>query len=355
MSVENKYYHSEADRYNPNLYIPVEDDIKSAKTENNWLNINFEPYSHVIYNKKSFRNNEYQLDDMVIKGTRVSNAKTFAERMEIWRVQSMNNLAKLEAKMMGYVEGTNEYKLAVINAFNKWDYAYHTKRYKYESAGRGVLEAVSDNMTLDLSAHARDAVGIKQPNNDYYYGGRIAGDLLTLVGGAGTAVTGAVETVGVTVGGATAVAVPVTGAQTAAGAAVAAKSTQGLGNDIVLFAKKNSEVKAFNPQKDPMDIEPIREFVSEEQFKKMEKGEPFAKHSVKERKKGDSSGSLPSEAEPNSSIDLLQDGEIKQRRYYGPDGRPIVDLDYFHSGDKHIFPHKHIWRDDLKPTRRSKH
>lgn len=62
----------------------------------------------------------------------------------------------------------------------------------------------------------------------------------------------------------------------------------------------------------------------------------------------------PDFAEPNSSLDIIQDNKLKQRRYYGDDGRPIVDIDYSHSGIHYTFPHKHIWRNDLE-GRRSKH
>ena len=54
---------------------------------------------------------------------------------------------------------------------------------------------------------------------------------------------------------------------------------------------------------------------------------------------------LGSEGEPNSSKDLLNpDGSIKQRRYYGEDGKVLEDIDYNHSDDgSHTFPHRHKW------------
>lgn len=54
---------------------------------------------------------------------------------------------------------------------------------------------------------------------------------------------------------------------------------------------------------------------------------------------------LPTVGQPNSSSDLLNpDGSVKQRRYYGPDGKADEDIDYNHSDDgTHTFPHRHKW------------
>lgn len=59
-------------------------------------------------------------------------------------------------------------------------------------------------------------------------------------------------------------------------------------------------------------------------------------------------------SEANSLMVLMFNGKLEQRRYYGAEGRPIVDIDYFHNGIYHEFPHKHIWLDNL-PNRRSGH
>ncbi len=64
--------------------------------------------------------------------------------------------------------------------------------------------------------------------------------------------------------------------------------------------------------------------------------------------------SLPLESEPNSSLDLLNErGQLKQRRFYGPNGRSAYDIDYEHGGDgNHTFPHMHKWYwDGDKPSR----
>ena len=63
--------------------------------------------------------------------------------------------------------------------------------------------------------------------------------------------------------------------------------------------------------------------------------------------------SLPVKGEPNSDKHLYKDGKLKQTRHYGPDGKAEYDIDYSHSGDKHKFPHKHIWdwTDPAHPTR----
>lgn len=76
-------------------------------------------------------------------------------------------------------------------------------------------------------------------------------------------------------------------------------------------------------------------------------GNPRANHKVSDGK------SLPGKGEPNSSADLLNpDGTVKQRRYYGDDGRPQVDIDFNHTDDgTHTFPHRHIWDWDKNPPR----
>ncbi len=51
------------------------------------------------------------------------------------------------------------------------------------------------------------------------------------------------------------------------------------------------------------------------------------------------------EGKPNSSIDILdQNGNIKTRRWYGPDGKQIRDVDFTNHGNpkKHPeWPHEH--------------
>ena len=53
--------------------------------------------------------------------------------------------------------------------------------------------------------------------------------------------------------------------------------------------------------------------------------------------------SLSLEGTPNSISSLYFNGELKQQRIYGSDGRAIVDIDYFHPGPNHKFPHVHIF------------
>ena len=62
---------------------------------------------------------------------------------------------------------------------------------------------------------------------------------------------------------------------------------------------------------------------------------------------------LPVTEKPNSSADLLNlDGSVKQRRYYGEDGKAQMDIDFNHTDDgTHEFPHIHIWDWTKKPSR----
>lgn len=59
---------------------------------------------------------------------------------------------------------------------------------------------------------------------------------------------------------------------------------------------------------------------------------------------------------PNSSTDLkYKNGEVKQRRYYGNDGKAEIDIDYTAHGSpkQHTVPHAHrwIWNSDGTSTR----
>ena len=53
--------------------------------------------------------------------------------------------------------------------------------------------------------------------------------------------------------------------------------------------------------------------------------------------------SLSPEGQPNSISCLYFDGQLKQQRIYGPNGKAIMDIDYFHPGPNHKFPHVHIF------------
>jgi len=82
-------------------------------------------------------------------------------------------------------------------------------------------------------------------------------------------------------------------------------------------------------------------YISYKYDKAVENGEPCPNHQI-----DDSGDDLPAIGEPNSSTDKLNpDGTVKQRRYYGPDGKAQEDIDYNHSnGDgSHTFPHRHTW------------
>lgn len=75
---------------------------------------------------------------------------------------------------------------------------------------------------------------------------------------------------------------------------------------------------------------------------KVKNGEKLKNHSEVE---ADEASNLPPRGVPNSSSDLLNpDGSVKQRRYYGNDGKAVEDIDFNHSDDgTHEFPHRHEW------------
>lgn len=64
---------------------------------------------------------------------------------------------------------------------------------------------------------------------------------------------------------------------------------------------------------------------------------------------------LPTSSRPNSSMDLVdENGNIKTRRYFGPDGRAIRDVDFTDHGNPKMHPkvpHEHDWDWTKKPPR----
>lgn len=72
------------------------------------------------------------------------------------------------------------------------------------------------------------------------------------------------------------------------------------------------------------------------------RGAPTDNHSEKPWRPHDKK--LPVRGEkPFSSKDLVDKKGVKQRRYYGENGMADEDIDYYHNGEKHTFPHRHKW------------
>lgn len=116
------------------------------------------------------------------------------------------------------------------------------------------------------------------------------------------------------------------------------------------FDKTNIEVF---PMPDSKSIDDLTLNIDEQESELdslRERGEPYPNHKVEE---DTSKRKLPAKGEANTSTDLLNpDGTVKQRRYYGPDGKAKEDIDYNHTDDgTHTFPHRHKWDWSKKPPR----
>lgn len=116
------------------------------------------------------------------------------------------------------------------------------------------------------------------------------------------------------------------------------------------FDKTNIEVF---PMPDSKSIDDLTLNIDEQESELdslRERGEPYPNHKVEE---DTSKRKLPAKGEANTSTDLLNpDGTVKQRRYYGPDGKAKEDIDYNHIDDgTHTFPHRHKWDWSKKPPR----
>ncbi|MFS7207486.1 T7SS effector LXG polymorphic toxin [Carnobacterium divergens] len=201
--------------------------------------------------------------------------------------------------------------------------------------GAGI--AVVEN---NLGKKAKKANRNFQNNQNYHYG-KLFGTGLTgiqslteMYQGANMVIKGLQGMAGATVmsGGALA---PGAGAIAGAGATVGAEALAHGGlvfSNTIQNGMDNIQQMQNSKIKDQSDLK-----------KSIEDGKPAKKHTqqVYDKKKA----RLGSEGEPNSSKDLLNpDGSIKQRRYYGEDGKVIEDIDYNHSDDgSHTFPHRHKW------------
>ena len=85
-------------------------------------------------------------------------------------------------------------------------------------------------------------------------------------------------------------------------------------------------------------------FVTQDRTEKSEQDTQDNKTQKKKR-------SLDTEGPPNSDDELYdEEGNLKQQRHYGPDGKAEYDIDYSHSGN-YDFPHKHEWNWNNVPPR----
>lgn len=98
-----------------------------------------------------------------------------------------------------------------------------------------------DSFTEDGFSALERSLGITPVYNRYYYGGKLLGDGIGVVGGGITAGTGIIETGMFTAGGVTAVATPVSVTQIMAGSTLAVHSANNFEKNLTLFAKHNRE------------------------------------------------------------------------------------------------------------------
>ncbi|MDD4840064.1 MAG: hypothetical protein PHE93_05315 [Clostridia bacterium] len=67
----------------------------------------------------------------------------------------------------------------------------------------------------------------------------------------------------------------------------------------------------------------------------------------------DDERSLSADGIPNSRTDLCNNGKLIQSRWYGPDGKAVLNRDFEHQDahKNHIFPHDHKWDWSKVPPR----
>ena len=62
----------------------------------------------------------------------------------------------------------------------------------------------------------------------------------------------------------------------------------------------------------------------------------------------------PTEGEPNTDLEIKGPKDSRTVRHFGPDGKAEYDIDYWHPGAKHEFPHRHDWNWNNKISPRGK-
>ena len=227
-SIFKKYFNTISDLIDFNIYLPY-------KRERNRYNISLDRAFSLDSNTGKLEMPMIKVNALFLK-----KESSFAEQIQNERNIFALNQAKIISKIQGYKDGSDEFDENTLYHYNRirvGEDKFLSHILKSTDITRGVL----DSFTEDGFSALERSLGITPVYNRYYYGGKLLGDGIGVVGGGITAGTGIIETWMFTAGGVTAVATPVSVTQIMAGSTLAVHSANNFEKNLTLFAKHNRE------------------------------------------------------------------------------------------------------------------
>jgi len=281
-SIFKKYFNTISDLIDFNIYLPY-------KRERNRYNISLD-------RAFSLDSNTGKLKEAMVKviSLPLKEESSFAERIQNEKNIFALNRAEIISKIEGFEAGSDEFDENTLYHYNRIRVG-EDKLLSHILKSTDVTRGVLDSFTEDGFSAFERSLGITPSYNQYYYGGKLLGDGIGVVGGGVTAGAGIIETGVFTAGGVTAVATPVSVTQIMAGSTLAVHSANNFEKNLTLFAKHNrekSEISTkFNFDEEapyirenrlPKDSETI---LSDGTFEKIGKVEPHGAQVYKKDKK----------------------------------------------------------------------
>ena len=227
-SIFKKYFNTISDLIDFNIYLPY-------KRERNRYNISLDRAFSLDSNTGKFKKAMVKVISLPLK-----EESSFAERIQNEKNIFALNRAEIISKIEGFKAGSDEFDENTLYHYNRIRVG-EDKLLSHILKSTDVTRGVLDSFTEDGFSAFERSLGITPSYNQYYYGGKLLGDGIGVVGGGITAGTGVIETGIFTAGGVTAVATPVSVTQIMAGSTLAVHSANNFEKNLTLFAKHNRE------------------------------------------------------------------------------------------------------------------
>ena len=227
-SIFKKYFNTISDLIDFNIYLPY-------KRERNRYNISLDRAFSLDSNTGKLKKAMVKVISLPLK-----EESSFAERIQNEKNIFALNRAEIISKIEGFKAGSDEFDENTLYHYNRIRVG-EDKLLSHILKSTDVTRGVLDSFTEDGFSAFERSLGITPSYNQYYYGGKLLGDGIGVVGGGITAGTGVIETGIFTAGGVTAVAPPVSVTQIMAGSTLAVHSANNFEKNLTLFAKHNRE------------------------------------------------------------------------------------------------------------------
>lgn len=227
-SIFKKYFNTISDLIDFNIYLPY-------KRERNRYNISLDRAFSLDSNTGKLKKAMVIVISLPLK-----EESSFAERIQNEKNIFALNRAEIISKIEGFKAGSDEFDENTLYHYNRIRVG-EDKLLSHILKSTDVTRGVLDSFTEDGFSAFERSLGITPSYNQYYYGGKLLGDGIGVVGGGITAGTGVIETGIFTAGGVTAVATPVSVTQIMAGSTLAVHSANNFEKNLTLFAKHNRE------------------------------------------------------------------------------------------------------------------